>query len=172
MSGGLGLVPGTFSFGEKLLPLFLLSRKLGFCLGDKKPPCSTSSGPGVAFRMFFLCRPGFTCRQSFGAGCFPRRCRAPVPFFQALFFGPARRAGEPGSSGPERGERLAGVFPAGSRAARAPPPAVPTQPAFSSAAARLLPETPSPSRQRREQAFCTRETSCSSHRHKERRKFN
>lgn len=69
VAGRVGLVPGAFSFGEKLLPLFLLSRKVGLCLRDKKPHRSTSSRPGLALCMFFLCGPGFTYRQRFGADC-------------------------------------------------------------------------------------------------------
>ena len=172
VSGGIGLVPGTFSFGEKLLPLFHLSRKLGLCLGEKEPPCSTSSRPGAALCVVFLCRPGFTSQQRLGAGCLPRRCREPVPFSRCYFSarpGVQESLAAPGWSG-ARGRPGASLRGAGQRGLRRPPSR--SQPAFSSAAARQLPETSSPSPQRREQAFCTRETSCSSDRLKERRKFN
>lgn len=80
VAGRVGLVPGAFSFGGKLLPLFLLSRKVRLCLGDKKPHRSTSSRAGS---MFFLCGPGFTYRQRFGADC--KALQRTGSFFRCYF---------------------------------------------------------------------------------------
>lgn len=77
----------------------------------------TRSCPGVALWVVFLCRLVFTPQQA------PEAVQSTGGFPWVLFFGPARCAGELGSSGLERGEPGRG-FPAGrwvAESARAAP---------------------------------------------------
>lgn len=123
------MVPGTLSFGKKLLPLFQLFRKLGLCLGEEKPLCSTSSYPGEALCVVFL-RRLFPPVEA-GGRLPPETLQSTGGFPWVLLFGPGRCAGELGSSGLERGESTAGASlrEHGQRSLCRPPPAQPALPA-------------------------------------------
>lgn len=105
-----GLLPGSLSFGKKLLPLFLPALSQARTLpwrGETSLQHELLSRRG-SLRGFSL-QTGFYPPAEDGGRLPPEALHSTGDFSWALFVGPARGAGELGPSGLERGESPAGA---------------------------------------------------------------